>query len=332
MTPKPLPAGWKIIVPDAELSDSQVTYEPGGITAMVPYRIPLAGTDGIAYAPAFFLGFSNVTLNDVTAKNVLTRTLPQPHPLWDGLWATRVSIRGEVSTQSSNFRGDVTPADNWPYDAYYEYRAEVFYTARKYPILEDNDPSLIDPLLDVVTEHKRWTNKLPSKPYYELIAIDGTQLAFEDDPKVVAPGPITIRKTREKFRWEWYDVPLDWLFDQNGRSPHITSRLNQININVWEGYEKGSVRLEAVDIDYDFAPAALLDLGIAPGYPPRYAKVVFDFVHDTAGWNYIPFPGTGEYKRVAYKNTLPPNPGPPKYLFDETDFNAMFAEVPPAGP
>jgi hypothetical protein len=307
---------WKVIIDDAPLSVSQASFEPESSTAMIPYRIPYEDLD---FAPQHFIGYSYVSAPfGGSGTETLRRVLPQPHPFWDGFWANRLAIQGEVGTRD-HFAPPVRNANrHGPHDAYPEYRVEVYYARRPYDVRYDGE---------VAKEQSRYVEKLPGKPYSEVVTIEGGQLKFTtrngetvSDGAVLGQG-VGFRVGKTAIRWVWHEVPVKWVLNSNGIPSQLALRIGTINNAPWEGFATNTLYLDEIDMEYTWSTSSPVTLGLASWQPPRYVKVGLMFKHFREGWNRYPYPGLGTWDLVAWKDNLT------KRVYEETDFDDLFKKA-----
>lgn len=299
---------WKIIIEDSPSSASQAEFGPDSSTAMIPYRIP---HDDVDIVPQHFVGYS------YRLGGELRRILPQPHPFWGGMWANRVNTVGEVSTDRPDFVGNRTGK----YDRYSDYRVDVFYGRRPYDVRGNGE---------VQKEQQRYVEKLPGKPYSEVVSIEKGNLIFTTKngapavgaDRITVPEGVSFRVGKVEIKWIWYEVPFKYILNDNILAPHINSRIGTINDNLWEGFPRGTLFLHDVDLSYTYSASSPTTLGLAAYSAPRFVNATFVWKYFSEGWNKLPYPGLGTWDSVAWANN------PARSLYEETDFDALFQVVP----
>jgi hypothetical protein len=297
--------GWKIIVEDGQLSASQASFEPDGSTALIPYRVPRRDVE---IAPQSFTGYSYKFIPIGGGGGAtLKRQMPQPHPFWQGLWASRVAVQGEAGWDST----DTMKANLYgSHDAYDEYRVEVFYARRPYPIKTD---------AETTKEQQRWVEKLPGRPYLDIINVQGGQVEFTDGIEI--PTGLNFRRAISEIKWTWHEVPLRWALDSSGFATNIHAALGKVNAALWEGFAAETLLFDSVDMDYTYAPTTPQVLDLPPSDPPRYLKVAFTFKYFGEGWNKLLHPVSWTWETARPKNS------PAAKLYNTADLDTLFQAV-----
>ncbi len=207
-------------------SPSQLSMGRKASNATLTGYIPF---DRIQAAVTFFMGFSYVE------GGRLHRTQPCQHPIFPGMVATYIQ---ETTGLQFVSKSTSWPVNSLPYATYNMWKVTVAYSQPNYKIIPDWDP-LITPGASG-RELNRYVYDTP-KPYVDQLVVPGGTMLFDATGKPFDGKPagfgtlVTIRAQKSTMFLTWFNVPIEFVTDDNGFLSTIGPALGKINSDTFFG-------------------------------------------------------------------------------------------------
>ena len=231
----------------------------------------------------------------------LRREVPVFHPDKTQLYAKAIT---STTFHAPNGKATTGFAHALPFATYELAEIEMEFADVKYDVLRDEDMDTLG-YVDgdgYYLEYLRYVERR-SKPYSELISIDGGQML------AVAPSIATLNQTtffsaphvlarlqKSMFTLTWHEVPREFVEDDDGRQTKLEAIQKTINETEFMGYPAGTLLCEEVDSvpspssiasDALASQKFMLDITFTFKY---FEPLRGDTSVDVHGWNLLPAP------------------------------------------
>jgi hypothetical protein len=223
---------WKESILEAEARNDLISRDNSNfqVTIIVPFEKYKA-------AIRFILGYSYVD-----ATRALRRLTPQYHPVYTFAYATRV---GQITFSSATGKADGPFSSSVAFAVYVWARIPIEFVGTPYDILEDDD---------VGAEYARYVTWY-DKPFNELVNVDPGVLKYvapSFPPGNPGGNPLMVPVIRtmlekERFQLKWWEVPLDFIQDPNGKQPKLSAIQKRVNRTAFLGRPAGTLLCETVE-------------------------------------------------------------------------------------
>jgi hypothetical protein len=297
------------------------TLSPDRSSCVVPIKVPYAKYKA---AVLFCLGYQWVD-----EELSLRRSTPAFHPVFPWLYCAAItSVRfmspNAANTETAPYEFAV-PAGGYTYA-----ELTVEFRERLYNLWQD---------WEVDYEYERWVYQ-ERQPFTELVQIDGGTLkayapsvtAVHTQPYLAAPH-VLAAQSKAKILLHWYQVPSDFVEDEDGYSSKFQAAEKCVNSAEFLGRRTGTLRLESVHLDKKPSPVATdLFEGLRWTYDITFEFLEFDPPVGDAGvtkygHNLLPGPrsagatGPRSFKYYYYTDDGTESGSP---LFASYDFSKLF--------
>lgn len=263
---------------DEELPDKNEFDFWEQVAGRSPGRMSFSMTDSRASLP-YFLNPERITIEEAVpqilgtctrnGRGGLSRTLPKSHPRLPFLFAHAITDLvglGRATYQAAETDDLEAPAIVAGYAEYPRYLAMVDFSQRPYAVLSDEsvgEPYTIEWTTEggvpatnqVVDEYLRYTD-YDIAPMLEVASAQHGQMAFRTQ---AGGGPdgipfsgfprIAIPRAVIKFRW--YEVPFDYIDDENS---YLTDHIGKVNQLDWYGFPAGSLLYSGCTVSRRYTP------------------------------------------------------------------------------
>lgn len=241
----------------------------------------------------YLLGYSvTVKPNGESDEYVLHRVPPARHPYFNWLWCSGVANAVGKGPIVPEVGGIINPNPNYN---------TINYGYWKRAIIAANF-STIDylPAIDgaVAHEYQRWTKIVP-RSYTEIFVLGNGIFLFDApglpaiDGKPVNSPQTVIKQQKNAIEMTWYEVPYDWITDDDGNQPKIADIQKKVNETEFIGKAPGTLLCESVEVTQDVQPLQNIEIGkIAFSCKVVFKFIEFDPPQGTGvtlrGWNLWP--------------------------------------------
>jgi hypothetical protein len=280
-------------------------------------------------ACAFILGYSYTD-----TAGYLRRELPIFHPVWTWLYAVRI---GSIRLEKFKNKDQALWDGSLPFAVYEWAHITIDFAQLTYPIFSDSELET-DPNTSKPAEYQRWCETLTA-PYTELVQINGGQMKrVRGNQNYIGSPYVLAFQAKTKIKLIWYQVPSDFLANDDGIKSNLLAIQKTINATPFLGYPAGTLFCEQA-IDYKgLSPIATDVMGekfyqykvevdlihfdppVGPGEPSAGGTGT-PGTYPARGWNLLP---GGQKDRYYYEYVSETDSN---HLFFATEFANLFTKA-----
>ena len=283
-------------------------------------------------ACTYILGYSYTD----SAGN-LRREVPVFHPVWTWLYATRI---GSIKFEKFKSKDQALWDNSLPFATYEWAHITIDFSQLTYPIYADSEIDT-DPITGRPAEYQRWCETLTA-PYVDQVQINGGQLfRVRGNQNFIGAPHVLAFQAKTKIKLIWYQVPSDFLANDQGIKSNLLAIQKRINATPFLGYPAGTLLCEQA-VDHKGLSPIATDTAAQKFYQYRVEVDLIHFdppvglgepsqagpgtpgVYPARGWNLLP---GGQKDRYYYEYTTEGSKGGGSHLFEAAEFAYLFTKA-----
>lgn len=189
----------------------------------------------------------------------ISRIPPHRHPVFKSCIASRItSVKGIGRFDRDKATG---------LGLYERGVLTVVYEKKLYQVLGDGDIA--------GDETRRWAIK-PADASVYLVALQGVRYTFPNN--LPFAGTAGRRAAETHYQWTWVSVPINAIFDDDGRPTKACEVIGRVNSDVWLGvFAADTLLMEGVAIQYKIAPIEPRDMNMEAFESPILCDLTYSF-------------------------------------------------------